>query len=220
MGQKVNPVSARLGYTAKWRSRWFDLKNYKTNLLEDYEIRQIIKKDLRKAAVARVDIERLVNEIVVNIYTARPGMIIGRGGAGVEGLKQKIKKAIGRSVKIDITEVRNPEGDAAVVAHQIVEQIEKRIPFRRAIRGALDAAHRSKIDGIKIIIAGRLNGADIARRELFIHGKVPLHTLRHYIDYAGDVAYTTYGTVGVKVWIFKAGEIDVDRSVPKADTSK
>ena len=208
MGQKINPISVRLGYTARWRSRWFDLKNYPDNLLQDYKIRQLIKTKLKKAAVARVDIERLSNEVVVSIHTARPGVIIGRGGAGVEELRQQIKKLIAGNVKIDILEVRNPESNAAIVAHQIVEQIERRIPFRRAIKFAVQAAKRARVDGIKIIVAGRLNGAEIARKEMFIDGKIPLHTLRHYIDYSNQVAYTTYGTVGVKVWIFKAGEKD------------
>jgi len=208
MGQKINPINIRLGYTARWRSRWFDLKNYPDNLLQDYKIRQLIKTKLKKAAIARVDIERLRNEIVVNIHTSRPGVIIGRGGSGVEKLLQQIKKLVAGNVKIDIVEVRNPESNAAVVAHQIVEQIERRIPFRRAIKFALQAAKRAKIDGIKIVVAGRLNGAEIARKEMFISGKIPLHTFRHYIDYSNQVAFTTYGTVGVKVWIFKAGRKD------------
>lgn len=219
MGQKVNPISARLGYTTRWRSRWFDLKNYRANLLEDYQLRQVVEQSLRKAAIARIEIERFSNEIIVSIYTARPGIIIGRGGAGVEELRKKIKRAIGKDVKVDIVEVKNPESNAAVVAHQIVEQIERRIPFRRAIRGAMDAAQRMKVDGIKITVAGRLNGADIARRELFIRGKIPLHTFRHYIDYAGRVAYTTYGTVGVKVWIFKEGEKEISRHPAKSNQS-
>lgn len=208
MGQKINPISVRLGYTTQWRSRWFDLKNYPDNLLQDYKIRQLIKTKLKKAAIARVDIERLSNEIVISIYTSRPGVIIGRGGAGIEELRKQIKRLIANNVKINIIEIRNPEANAGVVAHQIVEQIERRIPFRRTIKFAIQAANRAKVDGIKIIVSGRLNGAEIARKEMFISGKIPLHTFRHYIDYSNQVAYTTYGTVGVKVWIFKAGEKD------------
>jgi len=210
MGQKVNPISARLGYTARWRSRWLDTKNYAHHLLADRQIRQIITQELKKAAVARIEIERFSKDTIVNVYSARPGVVIGRGGAGIEKLRAKIKQAIGADIKLNIVEVKNPEANAAVVAGQIVEQIERRIPFRRAIRGTLDAAKRAHVDGIKIIIAGRLNGAEIARRELFISGKIPLHTFRHYIDYAAHTAHTTYGTIGVKVWIFKDGQKDIN----------
>lgn len=208
MGHKVNPISVRLGYTSQWKSRWFDIKNYGSNLLEDYKIRKLLETELRKAAIDRTEIERLSHSVVVTIYTARPGMIIGRGGAGVEALRQKVKKTIGRDIKIDIVEVKNPEANAAVLAHQIVEQIEKRMPFRRAIRGVMESASRSRVDGIKVEIAGRLNGAEIARREMFIKGSVPLHTLRHYIDFAKRTAFTTYGTVGVKVWVFRRGHFE------------
>lgn len=219
MGQKINPISFRLGGSAKWRSRWFDLKNYQTNLLEDYKIRKFLELELKKAAIAKIEIERLSNEVVVNIHTARPGLVIGRGGAGVEELRKKIKVIIGKDIKLNIIEVKNPETNAAVVAHQIVEQIEKRIPFRRAIRGVIEAATRHKIDGIKIIIAGRLNGAEIARKEMFIRGKIPLHTLRHFIDYAQHTAYTTYGTVGVKVWVFKEGEKEIENNPVESKTN-
>lgn len=213
MGQKINPISVRLGYTTRWRSRWFDLKNYKVNLLQDYKIRELINTDLRKASIAKIEIERFSKEIIIKIHTSRPGVIIGRGGAGVEELRKKIVKIVGQQdIKIDILEVRNPESNAAIVANQIVEQIEKRIPFRRAIRSALDPREKTNIDGMKIVISGRLNGAEIARKEMFIKGKVPLHTFRHYIDYANKVAHTTYGTIGVKVWIFKEGEKDEEAS--------
>lgn len=205
MGHKVNPISVRLGYTSQWKSRWFDVKNYAPNLLEDYKIRKLLDAELRKAAVERIEIERLLKSVVVSVHTARPGVIIGRGGAGVEALRQKIKKEIGRDVKLDIIEVRNPESSASVLALQIVEQIERRMPFRRAIRGVMESASRSRVDGIKVEIAGRLNGAEIARREMFIKGSVPLHTLRHFIDFAKKTAFTTYGTIGVKVWVFKSG---------------
>ncbi|OGB75204.1 30S ribosomal protein S3 [candidate division Kazan bacterium RIFCSPHIGHO2_01_FULL_49_10] len=214
MGHKVNPISARLGYTSQWKSRWFDAKNYGPNLLEDYKIRKLLEAELRKAAVERIEIERLLNSVVVAIHTARPGVIIGRGGAGVEALRQKIKKAIGRDIKLDILEVRNPEGSATVLAHQIVEQIERRMPFRRAIRGVMESASRSRVDGIKVEIAGRLNGAEIARREMFIKGSVPLHTLRHFIDFSKQTAFTTYGTIGVKVWVFRKGIQDGGGETP------
>lgn len=205
MGQKVNPISIRLGHSATWRSRWFDIKDYRKNLLGDYRIRELLERDCRKAAIAKIEIERLSNEVVIKIHTARPGMVIGRAGAGVEELRKKIKRLVDKDVKIDILEVKDPEANATIIAHQIVEQIEKRIPFRRAIRSVLQAAERTKIDGIKIMIAGRLNGAEIARSEKFIKGKIPLHTFRHYIDYSNKVAHTTYGTIGIKVWVFKEG---------------
>jgi small subunit ribosomal protein S3 len=204
MGHKVNPISVRLGYTAQWKSRWFDAKNYAPNLLEDYKIRKLLDSELRKAAIEKIEIERLNHSVVVAVHAARPGLIIGRGGAGVEALRQKVKQVTGRDVKIDIIEVKNPESSAAVLAHQIVEQIEKRMPFRRAIRGVMESASRSRVNGIKVEVSGRLNGAEIARREMLIKGSVPLHTLRHAIDFAKQTAFTTYGTIGVKVWVFKA----------------
>jgi len=204
MGHKVNPISVRLGYTSQWKSRWFDAKNYATNLLEDYQIRKLLDAELKKAAIEKIEIERLSHSVVVSVHAARPGLIIGRGGAGVEALRQKVKGIIGRDVKIDIIEVKNPESSAAVLAHQIVEQIEKRMPFRRAIRGVMESASRSRVSGIKVEISGRLNGAEIARREMLIKGSIPLHTLRHHIDFAKQTAFTTYGTIGVKVWVFKA----------------
>lgn len=213
MGQKINPISLRLGGSAQWRSRWFDLKNYQVNLLEDYKIRKFLEIELKKAAIAKVEIDRLNTDVIVNVHTARPGVVIGRGGAGAEELRGKIKAVIGKNIKLNIIEVKNPETNAAIAAHQVVEQIEKRIPFRRAARGVMEAAARHKIDGIKIIIAGRLNGAEIARKEMFIHGRIPLHTLRNYIDYAQCTAHTTYGTVGVKVWIFKEGEKEADNNL-------
>jgi len=210
MGQKINPISNRLGYTARWRSRWFDLKNYPMYLLEDQKIRKLVDKQLRKASLSKIEIERFGNDAVVNIFAARPGMIIGHGGASIENLRKQIKSLISRDVKVNIIEIRNPETNAAVIANQIVEQIEKRLPFRRAVKGAMGAAQRGKIDGIKIIVAGRLNGAEIARTELFVNGKIPLHTFRHFIDYSQREAHTTYGTIGVKVWVFKEGEKDFE----------
>ena len=210
MGQKINPISNRLGYTTRWRSRWFDLKNYPLYLLEDQKIRKLVDKQLKKASLSKIEIERFGNEAVVNIFAARPGMIIGHGGANIEGLRKQIKASIGRDVKVNITEIRNPETNAAVIANQVVEQIEKRLPFRRAVKGAMGAALRGRIDGIKIIVAGRLNGAEIARTELFVNGKIPLHTFRHFIDYAQREAHTTYGSIGVKVWVFKEGEKDFE----------
>ncbi len=210
MGQKVNPISNRLGYTARWRSRWFDVKNYSTYLLEDQKLRRLISKQLKKASLAKIEIERFGHEVVVNIFAAKPGMIIGHGGAGIEDLRKKIKTEIGREVKVNIIEIKEPESNAAIIANQVVDQIERRLPFRRAVKGVLMAAQKTKIDGIKIIVAGRLNGAEIARSEMFVKGNIPLHTFRHFIDYAQREAHTTYGSIGVKVWVFKAGAKDTE----------
>ncbi|MEA1909436.1 MAG: 30S ribosomal protein S3 [Patescibacteria group bacterium] len=220
MGQKINPISNRLGYTARWRSRWFDVKKYPVFLLEDHKIRTLVFKDLRKASIARVDIERLGQDTIINIVASKPGMIIGHGGAGIEELRKKIKKLLGHEVKVNIIEARDPETNAAVIANQIVEQIERRLPFRRAAKGAMGAAKRAKVDGIKIVVSGRLNGADIARTETFVSGKVPLHTFREFIDYAQREANTTYGVIGVKVWTFKEGGTDFDTSIQKNNKNK
>lgn len=214
MGQKVNPISNRLGYTTRWRSRWFDFKNYPAYLLEDNQLRILINKQLRKASVAKIEIERFGTDTIVNIFAARPGMIIGHGGAGIEELRKKIKQATGHDTKVNITEVKDPDANAATIANQIVDQIERRLPFRRAAKGAMMAAQKARVDGIKIVVAGRLNGAEIARTETFVTGKIPLHTFRHFIDYASRVAHTTYGEIGVKVWVFREGEKDIELATP------
>ena len=214
MGQKINPISNRLGYTTMWRSRWFDLRNYPQYLLEDDKLRKLISRQLKKASVAKIDIERFGQDAIINIYAAKPGMIIGRGGASIEELRKKIKTAVGRDAKINIIEVKDPEANAAIIANQIVEQIEKRLPFRRAAKGAMNAAQKMRVDGIKIIISGRLNGAEISRSEMFTTGKLPLHTFRHFIDYAGREAHTTYGVIGVKVWVFREGAKESEPEKP------
>lgn len=206
MGQKVHPKLFRLGQTANWQSRWFDLKQYTVFLKQDYTIRRLIMAQFRKAAIAQIDIERFGTEINVTIHTARPGVIIGRGGAGIETLKKKVAKLSGATVNINIQEVPNPETSAAVIASNIAEQIERRIPFRRVIKQSLEAAKQAKASGVKISVSGRLNGAEIARRETLSFGNVPLHTIKRKIDYAYRTAYTTYGTIGVKVWIATADE--------------
>jgi len=207
MGQKVNPISFRIGVNRNWDSRWFDLKNYATLLLEDHALREAITMHLKKAYVSRIEIERSSGEVKIIIKAARPGMVIGRGGQGLEDLQKKLKPITkDQKVHLDVVEVRSPEADAAVVAQNIADQIERRFPFRRAISGALEAAKRANVKGIKILVAGRLNGADIARREKFSHGSVPAHTIKSNIDYALAEAQTTYGTIGIKVWIHKSGQ--------------
>lgn len=210
MGNKINPISNRLGYTVRWRSRWFDVKNYPAYLLEDQKIRKLVSKELRKASIAKIEIERFGTEVIANIFAAKPGMVIGHGGAGIEELRKKIRGALGHEIKVNIIEVKDPEANAAIIANQIVDQIERRLPFRRAAKGAMSAAQKMKIDGIKIMVAGRLNGAEIARSEMFTYGKIPLHTFRHFIDYGQREAHTTYGAIGVKVWVFKESNKDIE----------
>ncbi len=201
MGQKINPQLFRLGQTSTWQSKWFDTKNYAKYLLEDFRLRQAVLLKLRKA-VAEIEIERTGQNTTINLLTSRPGMIIGRGGAGVEDLR-KILKPISSTTNltINIQEIKNPDSSAAVIANNIVEQIERRIPFRRALKQAIEAGKQARVEGMRISIAGRLNGAEIARRETLSFGKVPLHTIKSPINYASRTAYTTYGTIGVKVWV-------------------
>jgi len=201
MGQKIHPHLFRLGVNAKWHSRWFNTKEYPRFLLEDYRVRKAVT-DKFKKSITDLEIERVSSDLSLTIITSRPGVIIGRGGAGVEELKKLIKTLTkATNVTVNIQEVANPETSAAVIANNIVEQIEKRIPFRRAIKQAMEAARQAKAEGVRIVIAGRLNGAEIARREVFSFGKVPLHTIKRFIDYSFRTAYTTYGTIGVKVWV-------------------
>jgi len=209
MGQKVNPTAFRLGVNKEWNSKWFSSKDYAKFLKEDATIRKFIMKELSRMAIEKVIIERYASKIVISIFSGRPGMIIGRGGAGAEELKDKIKKLIGRKVvtEINVMEVKEPQISSALVADNIVAQLEKRIAFRRVMKQAIENVMQSnKVKGIKVSISGRLNGAEMSRRETQLQGKIPLHTLRADIDYTLKEAHTTYGIIGVKVWIYK-GEI-------------
>jgi len=207
MGQKVHPYSLRLGIIRTWKSQWFaDKKNYADFLLEDLKIRKYIKKTLAQAAVADIGIERASNRLRIRIYSARPGVIIGRRGAEIDKLKEELQGITQREIFIDISEIKNPNTSAQLVAENIAFQIEKRIPFRRAMKKAIQAAINGGAGGIKVQCSGRLGGAEIARREGYKEGKVPLHTLRADIDYGFTEAFTTYGLIGIKVWIYK-GEI-------------
>ncbi len=207
MGHKSHPLSLRVGYSMNWRSRWFDAKNYRQSLLEDYRIRRFLNRKLRRAALAGVEIERFGPEVQVTLLTARPGVVIGHGGSGIEELRKELVKMVkGGNLKLSVQEVKNPEADAAVIAATVVEQIERRIPFRRSVKAALENAMRGGALGIKILISGRLNGAEISRSEQFLLGTVPLHTFRVQIDYAANTAFTTYGTVGIKVWVYRKEE--------------
>ena len=210
MGQKVHPIGFRLGFNKTWRSRWYAEKEYANLLFEDVQLKKELKKRFSHAGVSRVDIERAANKLKVSIYTSRPGIIIGRKGQEVDKLKQEIQKRTGKEVFINIQEILKPELDAQLVSESVALQLEKRIAFRRAMRKAVDAALRFGAKGIKVRVSGRLNGAEIARSEWYLHGQLPLHTLRADIDYGLHEARTNFGAIGVKCWIFK-GEQDALR---------
>lgn len=206
MGQKVHPIGYRLGYIKNWNSRWYAEKDYAKLLHEDLRIRSMVKDKLAHAGVSRIEIERSGNQAKINIHTARPGIIIGRKGAEVDKLKAELEKKTGRQIYINIKEIRKPELEAQLVAENIALQLEKRIAFRRAMKKSVQAALRLGAQGIKITCAGRLAGSEIARTEWYREGRVPLHTLRADIDFGLAEAHTTYGQIGVKVWIYK-GEV-------------
>lgn len=210
MGQKVNPIGFRLGIHRSWDSRWFAGKEYKDFVLEDHNIRKFLKRRLSQAGVSRIEIERAANKVRIKIYTARPGLVIGKKGAEIENLKRELEKKINREILIDIQEVRKPEVDAQLVAENVALQLVRRISFRRAMKKSVSSALRFGAQGIKIACSGRLGGAEMARREWYRKGRVPLHTIRADIDYGFAEAFTTYGAVGVKVTMFK-GEILPDK---------
>ncbi|MCI0452071.1 MAG: 30S ribosomal protein S3 [Candidatus Latescibacteria bacterium] len=209
MGQKTNPVGLRLGINRTWDSRWFSSKEYSKWLDEDIKVRSYVKRRLFKAGVARIEIERSGGKATVNIYTARPGMVIGRKGSEVDQLREELKQRCGREVQINIKDVKKPELNAQLVAEHIALQLQQRVAFRRAMKKTIASAMRMGAQGIKVQCSGRLGGAEIARREGYHEGRVPLHTLRADIDFARWTAHTTFGCVGVKVWIYK-GEIFPD----------
>jgi small subunit ribosomal protein S3 len=206
LGQKVNPIGLRLGIVKTWESRWYADKNYSDYILEDYTIRRFIKKKLYHAGVSRIEIERSSRRIRLRIFTSRPGIVIGKKGSEISLLKQDIEKMVTHEVLIDIQEIRKPEIDAQLVAENIALQIERRVAFRRAMKRGVSSAMRFGAQGVKVICGGRLGGAEMARREWYREGRVPLHTLRADIDYGFTEARTTYGAIGVKVFVFK-GEI-------------
>jgi small subunit ribosomal protein S3 len=206
MGQKVNPISNRLGIIRGWDSNWFGGKDYGDKLLEDYKIRKYLNARFSKAGIAKIIIERTLKLITITINTARPGLIIGKGGQEVDKLKEELKKLTDKDVQINIFEIKRPELDAVIVASNIARQLEGRVAYRRAIKMAIASTMRMGAEGIKILIAGRLNGAEIARSEIYKEGRIPLHTFRADIDYAQTEALTTYGQLGIKVWICK-GEV-------------
>lgn len=206
MGQKVNPIGIRLGIIVDWNSKWFAKKLYAKFLIEDIKLRKELKKKLMAAAVSRIQIKRPANNAVVTIHTARPGVLIGKKGGGIEGLRKEIAAKLGVPVHLNIEEVRKPELDSVLVAENIAQQLEQRVMFRRAMKRAVTSALKAGAKGIKICVSGRLGGAEIARCEWYREGRVPLHTFRADVDYGTAEAKTTYGIIGVKIWIFK-GEI-------------
>ena len=213
MGQKVNPHGIRLGIVKTWDAKWYaDRKDFANNLHEDIKIRKELKKQLASAGVSRIETERNKNRLKLTIHTAKPGMVIGRGGSGIEQIKDSLKKLTDKRLEINIMEIKQPDLDAALVARNIADQLEKRIAFRRAMKQAVGRTMRLGAKGIKIAVGGRLGGAEIARRESYREGSIPLHTLRADIDYGVAEANTTYGRIGVKVWIFK-GEILPEKKV-------
>jgi small subunit ribosomal protein S3 len=206
MGQKVNPVSFRMGMSQSWKSKWFSDKNYVQYLKQDVLVRKYLKKRLRDAGISRIEIKRSADEFSIIIFSSRPGIIIGRGGTGIEELKKDlVKKYIKnqKSLKLSIEEVRKPMLSAGIVMQSIVDQIEKRMPYRRVMKKTIERVMEAGAKGVKIKVAGRLNGVEIARRETLGQGRLPLHTLRANIDYSRGAAATTYGAIGVKVWIYK-----------------
>lgn len=206
MGQKTNPIGLRLGIIKGWDSYWYGGKDFSKKLVEDDKIRKYLKARLTKAGVSKIMIERTLKLVTVTINTARPGIIIGKGGQEVDKLKEELKKLTGKEVQINISEIKRPELDAHLVANTIARQIEGRVSFRRAIKTSIASSMRLGAEGIKVLISGRLGGAEMARTEQYKEGRIPLHTLRADIDYSLVEAHTTYGRIGIKVWIFK-GEI-------------
>ena len=212
MGQKVHPYGFRLGYNKNWKSRWFSDKKYQSFVFEDKKIRQYIKKKLYHAGIARIEIERAAEKVRLIIYTARPGIVIGRKGVEIEKLRSDLKNKFKSEFIIEVNEVRRPEIESQLIAENVALQLERRVAFRRAMKRTISLARKFGAEGIKISCSGRLGGADIARTEWFRDGRVPLHTLRADIDYGYARALTTYGIIGVKVWVFKGEILDEVKS--------
>lgn len=215
MGQKVNPVGLRLGYIRGWESNWYGGKTFAEKLVEDQEIRKYVAARIPKGAISKVVIERTLKRITLTIHTARPGVVIGKGGNEVDKIKEELKKLTGKDVQINIYEIKRPELDAKLIGESIAQQLEARISYRRAMKQAIQAAVRVGAQGIKVKLGGRLAGAEMARNEMYKEGRIPLHTLRADIDYAISEALTVYGKIGIKVWVFK-GEVFGKRDLTPA----
>ena len=218
MGQKINPTGMRVGIIRDWDAKWYaNKKDYATALHEDLKLRKYIETKLADASVSRIEIERTANRVNISIHTAKPGMVIGKGGSEVDALRNELSKLVakGERVHINIIEIKKPDLDAHLVGSQIASDLERRVAFRRAMRGAIQRAMRASAKGIKTQVSGRINGADIARVEQYTEGTVPLHTLRADIDYSWDEATTTYGQLGVKTWIYRGDILPEKKSVKK-----
>ena len=204
MGQKVNPHGARVGVIFDWSTRWYaGKKDFANNLIEDFKLRELLKEKFYSTGISRIDIERSASRMTVTLFAGKPGMIIGRSGKGIEDLKAEVEKFVGHAVNIRVMDVKNPDADAQLIAENIAQQLEKRIAFRRAMKQSIQRAMKTGAKGVKISIGGRLGGADIARTEHYHEGSIPLQTLRANIDYGFAEAKTTYGRLGVKVWVYK-----------------
>ena len=214
MGQKVSPTGFRLGITEEWRSRWYADKDYAKNLANDLAIRKFLDKQLARAAVSKIEIERAGDKIKIIVTTARPGVVIGKKGAEIDSLRKKLEKVANGPVSIEVVEVKRPELDAALIAQSVAEQLEGRVAFRRAMRKAVQSARKSGAKGIRIQCSGRLGGAEMSRREWYREGRVPLHTLRANIDYGFATAATTMGSIGVQVWVYH-GEVLPGQKAPQ-----
>jgi small subunit ribosomal protein S3 len=215
MGQKIHPIGFRIGVIRDWESKWYADKNYAELLYEDHQIRRYLKRRLQNGALSHIEIERQANKIKVSLYTGKPGVIIGRGGKGVDDLKTQIESRFKKQVALNVQEIRNPELDGQLVSESIAQQIEKRIAPKRAIRQAIQRSMRMGAQGIRVLVAGRLGGAEMARREGGKDGKIPLHTLRADIDYGFTEARTTYGNIGVKVWLYRGDILPDQRRLMK-----
>ena len=216
MGQKVHPTGFRLGYIRSWDSKWFRESGYSDWLLEDMKLRDYVRRKLKSAGISRIDIERAADKCKVNIYTARPGIVIGKKGAGIDQLKGELQQLAESEVFLNIHEVRKPETDAQLVAESIAQQLERRVAFRRAMKKAIQSAQKAGVKGVRVACSGRLGGAEMSRREWYREGRVPLHTLRADIDYGFAEALTTYGIIGCKVWLFKGEILAGKNQAPRA----
>lgn len=220
MGQKVNPHGLRVGIIKDWDSKWYaDKKNFAGYLIEDNKIREYVKKKMFTAGIDKIEIERSANRVKLNVYTAKPGMVIGKGGQGVDELRIKLEKMTGKTIIVNVEEIKVPELSAQLVAENIAGQLERRISFRRAMKQSIQRTMRSGAKGIKTAVSGRLGGADMARTEGYSEGNIPLHTLRANIDYGFSEADTTYGKLGIKVWIYK-GEVLPTKKVEQTENDQ
>lgn len=217
MGQKIHPIGFRIGVIRDWESKWYADKGYSENLYEDHRIRKWVKDRLANAAISHVEIDRPGGKLKVTLHTAKPGIIIGRGGKGVDDIRDQLEKLSGKSVHVNVQEIRHPDIDAQLVAESVAQQIEKRIAYKRAMRQSIMRAMKLGVKGIRVMCAGRLGGAEMARREHQRDGKIPLHTLRADIDYGFTEAATTYGNIGIKVWIYKGDVLPGGQRLTEAE---